>query len=256
MRLRNGWVVLALGVVGIGCAEDGATGEDLEVAHRAQAAQRRSDRVIVRFKDGVNETARRGAHGRHGAARLKKSRGGEDVVRVATGDAEAAAAEYARDPEVLWAEVDTLHPHTQVATVTPNDPLFGSQWQHTNMRSTSGWAIGTGSADVQIAICDTGVSLDHPDLAANVRSDLCWNTADGSAGNCGPVEMHGTAVAGSAAAVGNNGVGVAGVAWSAQIIPVRVSNFLDGSAYTSDLADCLRYAADNGAEVANMSYST
>jgi thermitase len=251
----RGWSLVGLGAaLGIGCADAGVSGEDLEVSYRAEAAvSRRSDRVIVKFKDGVNETSRRGAHGRHGAARVKKGRGGEDVVRVAPGRAEAEASAYARDPEVLWAEVDTIQPHTQV---TPNDPLFGSQWQHTNMRSTAGWAVGTGSSSVQIAICDTGVSLDHPDLAANLRTDLCWNTADGKAGNCGPVEMHGTAVAGSAAAVGNNGVGVAGVAWSAQIIPVRVSNFLDGSAYTSDLADCVRYAADKGAEVANLSYST
>ena len=254
----GGWSFVALGAaLGVGCADAGESNEDLEVAQRSQAAvSRKSDRVIVKFKDGVDETSRRGAHGRHGAAKLKRGRGGEDVVRVKAGSAEAEAAAYARDPEVLWAEVDTIHPHTLDATVTPDDTLFGTQWQHTNMRSTAGWAIGTGSAGVQIAICDTGVSLNHPDLAANVRTDLCWNTADGAAGNCGPVEMHGTAVAGSAAAVGNNGLGVSGVAWSAQIIPVRVSNFVDGSAYTSDLADCVRYAADNGAEVANMSYST
>lgn len=213
-------------------------------------------RVIVRFKSTATASARAAAHRQSNASVQRTLRGGEQVVRVAASATQATVNRYRGNANVEWAEVDALVAPDQVTSVTPNDPLIGSQWQHTNIEARGGWAVGTGSSSVLLAICDTGVSADHPDLAAALRMDLCFNTADNAPGHCGPVGNHGTAVAGSAAAIGNNGTGVVGTAWNAQIIPVRVSNLFSGSAYISDMAECIRYSADVGAHVINLSYQT
>jgi subtilisin family serine protease len=214
------------------------------------------DRIIVKFEEGVRDADRAAVHAQNGAAVLRRLRGGEVVVRVRADRASRTLEAYRANPNVAFAEIDALMPAEQLATVTPNDPLLASQWQHTNIEASGGWASGTGSSSVVLAICDTGISATHPDLAASLRMDLCFNTVDNAPGNCSPVANHGTAVAGSAAAIGNNGLGVAGTAWNAQIIPVRVSNALTGSAYISDMAECIRYSADNGAHVINLSYQT
>ena len=213
-------------------------------------------RVIVNFKPAASASARAAAHQSAGATVHRTLRGGAQVVKVTSARTAATVQRYRANPNVAWAEEDALVDPDQVTTVTPNDPSFGSQWQHVNIESAGGWAYGTGSSSVRLAICDTGVSTNHPDLAASLRMDLCYNTASNGPGNCDPVGNHGTAVAGSAAALGNNALGVSGVAWSAQIIPVRVSNLFSGSAYISDMAECIRYSADVGAHVINLSYQT
>lgn len=213
-------------------------------------------RVIVKFNPLLKANERALAHAQAGSRLSRVLRGGAHVVTVDAEDTEATVAFYRSMPEVAWAEADALVPLNQTTTVTPNDPLYGSQWQHANIESAGGWAYGTGSPDVRIAICDTGVSATHPDLQGALRMDLCYNTANNSAGNCDPVANHGTAVAGCAAAIGNNALGVAGVAWTAQIIPVRVSNLFNGSAYISDMAECIYYSSDVGAHVINLSYQT
>lgn len=80
-----------------------------------------------------------------------------------------------------------------------------------------------------------------------------FNTADGSS-NISDIHGHGTWVAGTIAALTNNGIGVSSVAPNVRMIPVRVSNFEDGSAYASDIAEGIALAADNGARVVNASY--
>jgi len=213
-------------------------------------------RVIVNFKPAASNSARNAAHQAAGATLQRTLRGGSQVVKVTANKTATTVQRYRANPNVAWAEVDALVAPDQVTTVTTNDPLLSSQWQHANIESKGGWAYGTGSSSVMLAICDTGISANHPDLAASLRMDLCYNTASNGPGNCDPVADHGTAVAGSAAAIGNNAVGVSGVAWAAQIVPVRVSNLFGGSAYISDMADCIRYSADVGAHVINLSYQT
>jgi subtilisin family serine protease len=241
-----------------GCASapTGADGAEAFGATAAALVSESTGRVIVKFEPAANPSERAAAHARVAGAAFRTLRGGEVVVRVPQARTAEAVATYRANPNVVFAEVDALMPADQVATLTSNDPLLASQWQHTNIEASGGWAYGTGASSVLLAICDTGVSATHPDLALALRMDLCFNTVDNAPGNCGPVANHGTAVAGSAAAVGDNGLGVAGTAWAAQIIPVRVSNALTGSAYISDMAECLRYSADQGAHVINLSYQT
>ena len=91
----------------------------------------------------------------------------------------------------------------------------------------------------------------HPDLSSKLLPG--WNAVDGS-NDTSDIHGHGTAVAGTAAAHTNNANGVAGVASNAAILPVRITNTSDGYAYWSDIARGLTWAADQGADVANISY--
>jgi len=186
-----------------------------------------------------------------GLAAVRRLKGlGVDVARLPQGQVteEALCAELLATGAVAYAEPDRL-----VAPVAiPNDPSYGNQWQHTRINSPGAWDTTTGSASVLAAVCDTGVSSAHPDLAANLQLPG-YNSVDGTT-NTEPVYNHGTGVAGCIGAVGNNAVGVAGVAWTVKILPIRITNTADGRAFVSDAVDGIRYAADHGAKVANLSY--
>jgi subtilisin family serine protease len=140
----------------------------------------------------------------------------------------------------------------------------------TDIDAPEAWAIETGSPDVVIAFIDSGVDYTHPDLKANI-----WNNTDEIPNNSidddgnGYIDDvmgwnfvknnndvkddngFGTYYAGIAAAVGNNSIGIAGVAWNCKIMPVKVINET-GSSYWEDIAAGIRYAADNNADVICM----
>ena len=136
----------------------------------------------------------------------------------------------------------------------PNDPFFSQQWGLARVRASDAWASATGSG-VTIAIVDSGVDLGHPDLAANVDLDRDVDFVDGKTDTDGAQDTtgHGTHVAGIAAAVTNNGVGIAGVAPRARIMAVRVLGPEENR--TARIAAGIRYAADHGAQVVNLSLS-
>lgn len=145
------------------------------------------------------------------------------------------------------------------AAATPNDPLYPRQWGPQQVHAPQAWATSTGAGTV-IAVVDSGVDRDHPDLAAKVVGgatfaecaatkpcgDGDWQSPNGT-GN-----PHGTHVAGIAAASTGNGVGIAGVAPDAQIMPVKVLDS-EGSGSFEDIGAGIRWAADHGADVINLS---
>jgi subtilisin family serine protease len=132
----------------------------------------------------------------------------------------------------------------------PNDPLFSKQWGLTRIQAPEAWQVSTG-AGALIAIVDTGVDLRHPDLAAKL---VVHKDADFVEPGKAPHdrEGHGTHVAGIAGAITNNGIGVAGTAPDAKLLPVRVLDAA-GEGTTDWLARGIRYAADKGAHVVNLS---
>ncbi len=142
---------------------------------------------------------------------------------------------------------------------TPNDPQFGQQWHHAANRidTVGAWDLTRGDPGTIIAVCDSGVDLNHPDLAAalvpgyNAQDNLAQ--VDGGNVNDDLVG-HGSLVAGSAAAIGNNGVGVAGMGWNFSIMPVRVSNNASGTALLSEILEGARWGSDNGAYACNCSF--
>ncbi|HSR67046.1 MAG TPA: S8 family serine peptidase, partial [Acidobacteriota bacterium] len=133
---------------------------------------------------------------------------------------------------------------------TANDPMFDDAWHLPRIRALEAWDLSLGQG-VTVAILDTGVDPDHPDLAAQLVPG--WNLYDRNA-DTSDVYGHGTRVAGVVAALSNNGMGVTSIAWDASIMPIRISR-PDGLAYVSTIAQGVTWAADHGARVANISYS-
>ena len=138
------------------------------------------------------------------------------------------------------------------AQAGPDDPYFSRQWGLARIRADQAWAVANG-AGVTIAIVDTGVDLSHPDLASKLVSAPDADFS-GDLVSDGPQDEngHGTHVAGIAAAITGNGTGVAGAAPGASILPVRVLD-ADGSGTAEEVARGVRYAADHGAQVINLS---
>ena len=199
-------------------------------------------------------------------------------------ESELLMRRLAADPNVEYVEVDQLMRHT----LTPNDPRLSEQWGFGTSASSinvrPAWDKSTGTG-VVVAVIDTGITS-HPDLNANILpgydfiSDAAMARDGGgrdnnpndegdwyAANECGAgypasnSSWHGTHVAGTIAAVTNNAVGVAGTAYNAKIVPVRVLGKCGG--YTSDIADAIVWASGgtvsgvpanaNPAEVINMS---
>ena len=130
------------------------------------------------------------------------------------------------------------------------DPFRSRQWALTKIRADQAWAASKG-AGVTIAVVDTGIALDHPDLKSKiVRPVSCIGGTCTAGGN--DDNGHGTHVAGIAAAITGNGIGIAGVAPSARLMPVKVLDE-DGSGDCRDIAIGIRFAASNGARVINLS---
>lgn len=175
--------------------------------------------------------------------------GSLEVTTVATrgtADAEAAVAQAQSDPDTLAVGVDSR------VQAQASDPLRPRQWGLDMVNAEAAWPIGTGQGAV-VAVIDSGVDGSHPDLAAamiqgkNTRTDRGDYSSPASDDN-----GHGTHVAGIIAARANNGKGIAGVAPAAQIMPVKALD-ADGSGWMADVIEGIVWAAQNGADVINMS---
>jgi serine protease len=167
-----------------------------------------------------------------------------------------AACEDAREP--LSPVLEPSH-----ALVSANDEHFRLQWGLGQIGAQAAWSVSTGKKQV-IAIVDTGVDLSHPDLQAKLVPGATF-TGCADTGPCGNGDWksgtpeaqaegfhpHGTHVAGIAAAITGNGRGIAGVAPAAKIMPVKVLTDSGGS--FPEIAAGIRWAADHGADVINLS---
>ena len=188
-------------------------------------------------------------------------------------DVEDAVARLARVDSVELAEPNRW----RETMVTPNDPQFANQWGLTKINAPAAWDISTGSGSVVVGVIDSGCDLDHPELApllvngydmvdlgATPTPPPGWRfEGDFSGRDAIPEDEvgHGTHVAGTIAALSDNGAQVAGVGWQTKIMPikaltrmVRISDGrVSGVGSSADVAAAIRWAADNGAHVINMS---
>lgn len=146
---------------------------------------------------------------------------------------------------------------TTAATVSFNDPGQNRQWYLDELNFGEAWAqiLDLPSRGrIKVAVIDSGFDTGHKDLQKNLALGKGINIVNGSS-NLKPVNPHGTGTIGLLAATSGNGKGITQTAWTARAIPVRVSNRSDGAASTYHLAEAIRYAADQGARVINISYS-
>ena len=241
--------------------------------------------IVVGFRSGVDGAERAAVRS---AADVRAARNllvpGAQLVKVEGGQTvDDAITELEQRPDVRYAEPNWIYHAT---STTPDDPRFGGLWGLHNTGQTvdgqggtidadidapEAWDRSTGSASTVVAVVDSGVAWEHPDLAPNM-----WSNADEIADNGvdddgnGKVDDvrgwdfvdadnnpwdyndHGTHVAGTIAARGDNGIGITGVAWEASIMPLRALNAV-GTGTNAGIADAFTYAAANGAKVVNAS---
>ena len=230
-------------------------------------------RVLVRFASDASPAQRADMRARADVQRdaMLAVRGLELVDPEPGVSVGAAVADLQRMDGVLYAEPD----HVLHQTATPDDPLLSDEWGLSAIRAPEAWDVTTGSAQVTVAVVDTGIDATHPDLSPNLwtnpgesgggreangldddgngRIDDVhgWDFVDQDAqpqdGN-----GHGTHVSGTIAARGDDATGVAGVSWTAGLMALRVLGD-NGSGYVSDILTAYAYAARNGARVVNAS---
>ena len=177
------------------------------------------------------------------------------------------ANQLAENGQFAWAEVDFMRLMNRFNT---NDTFLANQWSLNNtgsslqnngtpgadMKVFNAWGISTGSANIKVAILDEGVDLVHPDLQANMLGGF-----DGTGLNSGGApsgnDAHGTACAGIVAAVGNNNLGIAGVAYGSKIVPIRIA-YSSGSTWVTQnswIGTCIDWAWQTaGADVLSNSW--
>jgi subtilisin family serine protease len=175
--------------------------------------------------------------------------------------------------EVAWAEPNRW----RETTVVPNDPKYPAQWGLARIGCPDAWDLTTGDPSIVVAVVDTGVDLNHPELSpllvagqdlvdfpAGATPQPGWVfEGDFTGVDATPQDEvgHGTHVAGTICCLSDNGVGVAGVSWNVRLMPVRVlarvrnlaTNQVSGIGSSANIAAGIRWAADNGARVINMS---
>lgn len=219
-----------------------------QIVNRAQNISE-SDQIIIKFKSSDHGRQNLILESQGLSQKKNNSRLGLNIVKIPKGKkADEVLGElknrYAQDIE--YAEVDSI----VLPVYATNDPYLGSQWHHTMIKSSQAWDLNR-HTDIVVAIADTGIDMDHPDLVQSIVGgyNVVLNNSV-----VDDVNGHGTMVAGTAAAIGNNGNQVAGVAFDAKILPIKVSENADGSAYFSDLIEAITYAADHNAKIVNVSY--
>jgi subtilisin family serine protease len=208
-------------------------------------------RVLVKFHDNILP-----AHARNIIAALG-ARDASEIPNIGVhildlpyqANEKAFVSAFQARSEVEFAELDRI---LAPAEIIPNDPFYstGDEWHLLKIGAPTAWSMSTGNSDVTIAILDTGVDGTHLDLASKMIPG--WNVYDNNS-NTSDVYGHGTQVAGVAAASSNNGQGVASIAWGCRIMPIRISAANGGASYSA-MASGLNWAADHGANVANISY--
>jgi subtilisin family serine protease len=244
--------------------------------------------IIVGFKANVSAKGRAGVLNAVDARPTKRfAQINSTVVSVAPSTTSWTIRTLEQDARVAYAEPNfILH-----AATTPNDPSFAQEWGLNNtgqqVNFTSGtpdadidapeaWSVSTGSSNVTVAVIDTGVDVGHADLAQNIwinQGEDCpgcrtngvdddgdgyvddWRGWDFVNHDNDPTDDngHGTHVAGTIAAAGNNGIGTIGVTWNSKIMPLK---FLDssGSGSTEDAISAILYARAKGVPILNNSW--
>ena len=244
--------------------------------------------VIVGFERNVTLAAQADALSDADVERLRRfPQIRSALVSVGAQSTAGAIRDLESDPRIAFAEPNfTVH-----ADTIPNDPFLPQLWGLNNTGQTvnwtagtpdadidapEAWSVSTGSPDVTVAVIDTGVDVSHPDLAPNIwvnPGEDCagcrtngvdddgngyvddWRGWDFVNGDNDPTDDngHGTHVAGTIAAAGNNGLGVAGVTWSSKIMPLKFLG-ADGSGTAADAISAILYARAMGVPILSNSW--
>ncbi len=242
------------------------------IAGAAQAAEVASvsGELLVRFKTGMSQSATDSSNQAVGAKVAIHFPGDPQLylVRLPDGIDNASGMQlYNNLSSVEYVEENFLYE----LVLIPNDPLFLQQYALQKISAPSAWDITVGGASVILADTDTGMDYNHPDLADNLwinTGEICGNGIDDdgngyiddcfgwdfAADNNDPIDLngHGTHTAGIMGAVGNNGIGVSGVMWTTQVMPLKIGTGPSLSSSAAILA--IDYAWQMGAKAINASW--
>jgi subtilisin family serine protease len=210
--------------------------------------------LVVRFKAGTKATTRVSILSDEGA-RVEERLLLPGAVRVALAKGatvSSAANALEQHPDVLYAEPNWIY---RASATVPNDPRFAELWglnqaADKDIDAPEAWDLTTGSPAVKVAVVDSGVAYDHPDLASNMAGpnyDFFSDDTDARDEN-----GHGTHVAGTIGARGNDATGIPGVSWNVGLMAVRVLG-PDGSGTNDSVTNGFVFAANNGARIVNAS---
>lgn len=247
------------------------------------------DRIIVKYKQGFTSPKTSILSSSALKNSVKLSSIDAEVVELSTTEnVEQLITKLNNDPNVLYAEPDHKLYKASSSDI-PNDTYFTDQWALLNtgqdpglhgdpgvpgvdIKATDAWGITKGSSDLVVAVIDTGIQIDHPDLIHNIWTnplDTSNTLDDDNNGYIDDVhgwnflsdnnqlysaldgDWHGTSIAGIIAASTNNGIGVAGIAPNVKIMPLKFIGAEYG--YETDLIEAIAYAEEHGAKIANIS---
>ena len=301
-RLARWWSWTALGLAMVGGALSGLIlGSHMVHAEQKQASggttvlsgQTRHPahyvpgEVLVKFKDEASSLQIKSLNVDMGAKELRTLSMNTSVIHhyklEGALSVDQAVLKYRSNPAVEYAEPNYLY---QLQAI-PNDAKFGTLWGlHNTGQAVNGqaggradadidapeaWDISTGSPNVIVAVIDTGIAYDHPDLAPNIwrnPGEISGNGVDDDGNGLVDdvhgwdfvmndsepmdVDEHGTHVAGTIGGAGNNSTGVTGVMWTARLMALRAGN---GNGFTTAaIVSAIQYAAAKGARVINASF--
>lgn len=201
---------------------------------------------------------------------LGAQNGGPVEISASTVKAMCASIRAANPGVNLTCEANSI----VQGNVTPNDPQYGSLYGMTKISAPAAWDISTGSTNSVVAIIDTGIDYNHPDLVDNIATnsrEIPSNGVDDDgngyiddyygydfvSNDSNPMDdhFHGTHCAGTVGAKGNNGKGVAGVSWTVKLMPVKVLDAY-GSGTLASVASGMNYAVKRGVKILSMSLGT
>ena len=229
--------------------------------------------VLVKFRGDAHPASVRAALSAQNARAVGEVAAlGVQRLKVPEGQELAIIAALRRNPLVEYAEPNYI---LYAIDTNPDDtyfnPPYSRQWGLTQIQAPAAWDVTTGSSDTTIAIVDSGIDLGHADLMEKIwvnddetPGDGLDNDGNGKVDDVNGWDFanndnnpqddhgHGTHVAGIAAAQTNNGKGIAGVSWGAQLMALKVLN-AGGTGTYADVANAVTYAANNGAKIINLS---
>jgi len=222
------------------------------ISHASNAKKFRDGTVIYKLKENLQPSELKGLNALFNKNKKVKDRVIKNInVHVIELENKGFEKKFIEEL-IATGAVEFAEPDYLVQShITPNDEYFYLQWHHSTINSETAWDKTLGDSSVIVAVCDTGVDTDHPDLVDNLLPgyNAVYNSSYVEDSN-----GHGTWSIGSMAAVGNNDIGVAGVVWNTKVIPVKITDGASNSAYISDMAEGIREAADRGAKVVNLSF--
>ncbi len=217
-------------------------------------------RILLQPRPGISRSVLAGFHAAHKGTVFRRfeALGGLEVITLPKGETvPGLIAKYRQSGLVQFAEPDYLvH-----ADLTPNDPKYtdGTTWGLNKIEAPAAWDVLLGATNIIVAVLDTGVNFTHEDLAANMWTNSLngshgWNALTATSN---PLDDngHGSLVSGVLGAAGNNGKGLAGVAWKVQIMACKCLNSSEVGT-NSDIITCLEFARTNGARIINASFGT